>query len=154
MPDPEPHSNNLQPDVAFRQMPARVPPNFRAALHTEMDLPRYGEAEDFHLRRLWRIIRKRRWLIIGIAVIVTTLVAIDAFRTKPFYDATATIEVGRDSPARVGSNEVIIQESQDQLAVTMNTISVTNPVGLQFAECTSAQLRCYTTGATREHRRS
>src|SRR5947207_6267991 len=88
-----------------------------------MALPRYGGAEDCHLRGLWRIVRKRRWLIIGIVLIITTLVTIDVFRTKPLYEATTTIEIGRDNGTRVNSNGIFVQE-EDSLYVTMNTSEV------------------------------
>src|SRR6266567_7945606 len=107
MSDQKQYPDNLPPEVTFRQLPARQAQNSRSVIYPDVDLPRYGEAEDFQLRGLWRIVRKRRWLIIGIAFIVTTLVTIDVFRTKSLYEATATIEIGRDSDGtRVGSNQV------------------------------------------------
>src|SRR5437667_2408824 len=123
MSDQKQYPDNLPPDVTFRQLPARQQNNSRAVLYPEMDLPRYGEAEDFHLRGLWRIVRKRRWLIIGIAFIITTLVTIDIFRTKPLYEATTTIEIGRDNGMRINSNGMFIQD-EDYLYVTMNTSEV------------------------------
>src|SRR5437867_4001152 len=123
MPDQKQYPDNLPPEVTFRQLPARQAQNSRAVIYPEIDLPRYGEAEDFHLRGLWRIVRKRRWLIIGIAFIITTLVTIDVFRTKPLYQATTTIEIGRDNVTRVNSNGVFIQD-EDYLYVTMNTSEV------------------------------
>ncbi len=62
----------------------------------------YGEEEEeegLHLRELWRTIRKRKWLILIIAVIITTLVTIEAYRTKSTYRASAFIELGKDVPA-------------------------------------------------------
>src|SRR5437667_6896547 len=124
MSDQKQYPDNLPPEVTFRQLPARQAQNSRAVIYPEIDLPRYGEAEDFQLRGLWRIVRKRRWLIIGIAFIITTLVTLDVFRTKPLYEATTTIEIGREnSGTRVGTNEVLIQED-DPLYVAMNTSEV------------------------------
>ena len=123
MSDQKRYPDNLPPEVTFRQLPARQAQNSRAVIYPEIDLPRYGEAEDFHLRGLWRIVRKRRWLIIGIVFIITTLVTIDVFRTKPLYEATTTIEIGRDNGMRVNSNGVFIQD-EDYLIVTMNTSEV------------------------------
>src|SRR5436309_5931524 len=120
MSDQKQYPDNLPPEVTFRQLPARQAQNSRAVIYPERDLPRYGEAEDFHLRWLWRIVRKRRWLIIGIAFIITTLVTIDVFRTKPLYEATTTIEIGRDNGMRVNSNGVFIQDG-DCFYVTMIT---------------------------------
>ncbi|PYV90745.1 MAG: hypothetical protein DMG05_09190 [Acidobacteria bacterium] len=123
MSDQKRYPDNLPPEVTFRQLPARQAHDSGAVIYPEIDLPRYGEAEDFHLRMLWRIVRKRRWLIIGIASIITTLVTIDVFRTKPLYEATTTIEIGRDNGARINSNGLFIQE-EDYLNVTMNTSEV------------------------------
>src|ERR1041384_6818077 len=103
MSDEKPYPNNLPPEVTFRQLPAARPYATRPLAYPEMELHRAGGGEDFNLRGLWRIVRKRRWLIVAIAFVVTTLVTIDAFRTKPLYQAAATIEVGRDSATRVGS---------------------------------------------------
>src|ERR1051326_2808418 len=107
MPDEQrPYPDNLPPEAVFRQLPARQPQNPRAVSYAEIDLPRYGQAEEFHLRGLWRIVRKRRRLIIGLASIITTLVTIDIFRVKPLYEATTTIEIGRDNGMRVNSTGV------------------------------------------------
>ncbi|MEK6322348.1 MAG: polysaccharide biosynthesis tyrosine autokinase [Acidobacteriota bacterium] len=76
----------------------------------------YGEDEEsgIHLREVWRIIRKRRWLIVCVVVIVTTLVTIEAYRTKSTYKASAFIEIGKDTPSvRSAPNGVVIQADDD-----------------------------------------
>src|ERR1051326_2284159 len=123
MSDQKPYPDNLPPEVTFRHLPARQAQNSRSLIYPEIELPRYGEAEDFQLRGLWRIVRKRRWLVIGIACIITTLVTIDVFRTKPRYQATTTIEIGRDNGTHINSNGAFI-EQEDYLTVTMNTNEV------------------------------
>ena len=55
-----------------------------------------GDDQKIHLRELWRTVRKRKWLIATIALIITTLVTIDMYRTKNSYQATALIEIGKD----------------------------------------------------------
>src|SRR5438093_9836037 len=97
MSDQKHYPDNLPPEVTFRQLPARQAQNSRSVIYPNVDLPRYGEAEDFHLRGLWRIARKRRCLIIGMAFIITPLVTIDVFLTKPLYETTTPIEIGRDN---------------------------------------------------------
>src|SRR2546425_5001154 len=114
--------NMLPPDVSLRNLPATRPlgppswgdPNL---------IWRYVRSENIKLRHLWQIIRKRSWLVTGIAVIITTVVTLDQFRNKPLYQAIASIEIGRDSGMRVRSNEVLIDD-EDQLDVTMNTAEV------------------------------
>jgi capsular exopolysaccharide synthesis family protein len=52
----------------------------------------YGQ-EGFQILDYWRAIRKRLWLVIGIAVLATTLTAIYMARKPNIYLATATIQV-------------------------------------------------------------
>src|SRR6476469_7970075 len=49
--------------------------------------------EGFQLLDYWKAIRKRLWLVIGIAVLVTTLAAIYMARKPNIYQATARIQV-------------------------------------------------------------
>ncbi|MER3632338.1 MAG: hypothetical protein C4325_09380 [Blastocatellia bacterium] len=51
------------------------------------------EPESFPLLEYWRAIRKRLWLIAGITVLITTLVAIYIARKPNIYLAKATIQV-------------------------------------------------------------
>ena len=58
----------------------------------------YPPAEHrIHVRELWRTVRKRKWLIISIVLVVTTLAAIEVYRTKNSYQATTMVEIGKDS---------------------------------------------------------
>jgi capsular exopolysaccharide synthesis family protein len=51
-----------------------------------------------YLRAYWLIILKRRWAVLAAMVVVVTLVAIISFRTKPVYEAAATVEVEAETP--------------------------------------------------------
>ena len=93
----------------------------------------YGEdhEDSIHLREVWRIIRKRRWLIAAVVVIVTTLVTIEAYRTKSTYKASAFIEIGKDSATvRSAPNGTVIQADDDtyfpQLAINTNLFRLTS----------------------------
>src|SRR5690349_275215 len=58
--------------------------------------PAYREtyaSEGFQLLDYWKAIRKRLWLVAGIAVLVTTLTAIYMARKPDIYSATARIQV-------------------------------------------------------------
>src|SRR5215212_419383 len=58
--------------------------------------PGYREAyapEGFQLLDYWKAIRKRLWLVAGIAVLATTLTAIYMARKQNIYSATARIQV-------------------------------------------------------------
>jgi len=115
-------SNNPPPNVIPRNLPAV--PVAGARFNTHVDLEsRYGSSENVKLRRLWQIVRKRLWMVVGITLIATTLVTIDTYRDKRLYQSTATIEIGQEGGTVVASRDLLIQE-QDELFVTMNTSEV------------------------------
>lgn len=92
---------------------------------------REEEEGGINLREVWRIIRKRRWLILCLALIVTTLVTIEAYRTKSTYRASAFIEIGKDSPSvRSAPNGMVIQGDDDmyfpQLSINTNLFRLTS----------------------------
>jgi polysaccharide biosynthesis transport protein len=51
------------------------------------------------IREYWRKIRKRKWLVLAVTVIVTTIVAVESFRMKSTYQATATVALIDDKPS-------------------------------------------------------
>lgn len=77
-------------------------------------------SEGINLRELWRIIRKRKWLIVVLAAIATTVVAIDIYRTKSTYRASATIEIAKDSSALVkAANLLVLTDDAENLKTKM-----------------------------------
>src|SRR5262245_12783058 len=52
-----------------------------------------------NIREYWHKIRKRKWLVLAVTVIVTTIVAVESFRTKSTYQATAVVALTNDKPA-------------------------------------------------------
>src|SRR5499427_7429634 len=72
----------------------------------------YGyEADDekVYVRRMWRAIKKRKLLIAVLAIITTSVVTVEMFRTKSIYQASATVEIGRENRTLVKSGDVVIQ---------------------------------------------
>lgn len=61
----------------------------------------YGEEAspegEMHLRDYWRTIRKRLWLIIGLAVMVSTIAALRQARQPDIYQARARVQVDTES---------------------------------------------------------
>src|SRR5262245_42658108 len=55
--------------------------------------------ETLNIREYWRKIRKRKWLVLAVTVIVTTIVAVESFRMKSLYQATATVALIDDKPS-------------------------------------------------------
>src|SRR5262245_2465925 len=55
--------------------------------------------EGSNVREIWRKVRKRKWLVLAIVVIVTTIFTIEAFRTKSLFKATAKVAIDNDYQA-------------------------------------------------------
>ncbi|HEU0185556.1 MAG TPA: polysaccharide biosynthesis tyrosine autokinase [Blastocatellia bacterium] len=51
------------------------------------------------IREYWRKVCKRKWLVLAVTVIVTTIVAVESFRMKSTYQATAVVALTNDKPA-------------------------------------------------------
>ena len=77
----------------------------------------YNEyAQDgFQLVDYWRAIRKRLWLVIGLAVLLTTLTAIYMARKPNIYQAKAVVQVDLEqvNPDLVTSDRRLPQSNQD-----------------------------------------
>ena len=71
--------------------------------------------EGFQLITYWRIIRKRFWLVVGIAVLLTTLTAIYMARKPDVFLAKATIQVDSEqvNPDLVTSDRRLPLNNQD-----------------------------------------
>src|SRR5215207_1045237 len=50
-------------------------------------------SEPAHLREYLAVVLKRKWLIISLAIVVTSLVAIQMYRTPSIYEATTQIQI-------------------------------------------------------------
>jgi len=71
----------------------------------------YGDDERAYLRRMWHVIRKRKLVIAVIAVLVTSVITVEVFRSKSIYQAATTIEVGKER-TMMRSGDVVIQTDE------------------------------------------
>src|SRR5262252_9173882 len=79
--------------------------------------------ENFNIRQLLRIVRKRKALIAIIVAIITSVVIIESFRTKSIYQAAATIEIEKENRTllRTGGDVVIqTDDTSDAYMIAMN----------------------------------
>src|SRR5689334_11869114 len=73
----------------------------------------YGGGEGrMHLRELWRTLRKRKWLILTLIFVITTLVTIEMYRTKDIFQAATLIEIGKDT-SRIGQPGNVFGDDYD-----------------------------------------
>ncbi|HEX8709563.1 MAG TPA: polysaccharide biosynthesis tyrosine autokinase [Pyrinomonadaceae bacterium] len=61
-----------------------------------------GGEPEVHLRDYWRSVRKRLWLVIGIAFLVTMLAAIYMARKPDIYEAQARVQVDLENNPALG----------------------------------------------------
>jgi polysaccharide biosynthesis transport protein len=82
----------------------------------------YGAPDDrIHVRELWRTVRKRKWLVLVIALMVGTIVTIEVFRTKSTYQASTTLEIGKENTMLVKSGDVVVEAEESDLKTDIKT---------------------------------
>jgi capsular exopolysaccharide synthesis family protein len=79
------------------------------------DRPESNGAEVLH--KLWRAVRRRKWLIIALTIVATSLVTTELLRIKPSYTASAIVEIRRDVGLIAGSGA----DADPENAVSINT---------------------------------
>ena len=77
------------------------------------------------LREYWRRIYKHRWMILFLAMVVTTIVAIEVFRTKSIYQATNIVEIGKESRTLFRGGGVSIETDDNDYYYTVNLATKT-----------------------------
>jgi capsular exopolysaccharide synthesis family protein len=82
----------------------------------------------FRLQNIWRAIRKHKWLVSIIPILVTLVVAVEVNRPKPIYEAAAIVEIKKDTWVMVKSGDNIIEEEADTVlsspTVKTNTLMI------------------------------
>jgi polysaccharide biosynthesis transport protein len=82
----------------------------------------YGVDESMRLREMWHIVQKRKWLVITLVLIVTSLVTAEMIRAKAIYQAATIIEIGKDSSTVVKTGDLVINDDSDpQYQVNLRT---------------------------------
>ncbi len=72
----------------------------------------YGISDNLQIGEIWRRIRKHKWLILVIVLIVTTVVAVESYRTKSNYRATATLQLELENRTLFRSGDVSIESEE------------------------------------------
>jgi succinoglycan biosynthesis transport protein ExoP len=81
----------------------------------------YGRAEEgIRVREVWRTVRKHKWLILAVTVIITTIVAIEMYRTPSIYEASTLIEIGKEDPPPAKPGSFVFQV-EDPMNVSLKT---------------------------------
>src|SRR5687768_17730622 len=92
-------------DVILKNSSVEQPNQSYGGAYATPPIVAYGEEAspegEMHLRDYWRTIRKRLWLIIGLALIVGMIVTLRQARQPDIYQASARVQVDTEnfSPA-------------------------------------------------------
>ena len=112
-------------DDALLHRPVITPA--RVVSNDDYGYGRYNEEAEggLHLRDIWRIVRKRKWLIGTLASIITLLVTIEVHRTPSVYEAEVKIKATKDTGAAVISTKdfVVQTDNQDTLPTMIVELS-------------------------------
>src|SRR6185369_10813887 len=75
----------------------------------------YGPAatEPNQLRDYLFIVLKRKWLIISLCLVVTSLVAVQMFRQPSIYEAEATIRIEQRQTSVIQSKDFVLNAQPD-----------------------------------------
>jgi capsular exopolysaccharide synthesis family protein len=71
-------------------------------------------ADTTHLRDYFAVVLKRKWLILSLVVVVTSLVTIQMYRLPPIYEAETTIQIEPKKTSIVQTKELILNTGNDE----------------------------------------
>src|SRR5256885_11108930 len=74
----------------------------------------YSLPEPTHLRDYLNIVLKRKWLILSLVTVITTLVAIQMYRLPSIYEAKAVIQIEQKSRSFIKTLQVVINAGADR----------------------------------------
>src|SRR5262245_5327552 len=84
--------------------------------------------ETPNIREYWRKIRKRKWLVLAVTAIVTTIVTVEAFRMKSTYQSTATVALTNENPAIVKLGDAVLAADNSERLKTDMLLLRTYPL--------------------------
>ena len=121
-------TNNLAPRERFNTTPTEALQHRSPFLALDL-MPREPHLLDYLL-----VLRKHQWLITFFLLAVVSIVTIATFRMQPIYEATARVEVDRDTPNAFRFNESGQEEDYFDLEdyiVTQSKILQSETLALQ-----------------------
>src|SRR5918912_3902060 len=73
----------------------------------------YSIPEPTHLRDYLNVVLKRKWLILSLVTVVTTLVAIQMYRLPSIYEAQTTIQIEQKSKSLLRTKDLVVNAGND-----------------------------------------
>jgi uncharacterized protein involved in exopolysaccharide biosynthesis len=78
-------------------------------------------AEPTHLRDYMQVVLKRKWLILTLALVVTTLVTIYMYRQPNIYEASTTIQIEDQQSSVLQTDKIVIDTGKGRDPAYWNT---------------------------------
>lgn len=85
-------------------------------------------ADSANVRELWRKVRKRKLLILAVVTLATVIVALESFRIKSTFQASAKVAVTKDGATFFKENNVIVQADDTDKIKTEMLLLTTYPL--------------------------
>lgn len=73
----------------------------------------FQEEKEIHLRDYWKVVQKRRWVILAFFLIVLLTTAVATFTMRPIYRSTVTIQINKENPQIVDFKEIFAVNTMD-----------------------------------------
>src|SRR5919199_160069 len=73
----------------------------------------YSLPEPTHLRDYLNVVLKRKWLIVSLVTVVTTLVAIQMYRLPSIYEAQTTIQIEQKARSLIRTKDLVVNAGSD-----------------------------------------
>lgn len=124
-------NENLETALALRpkELPAEPMPNY-----IENNGMYDGMEEGMPLREYWRSVRKRLWMVISLAILITAIVSVFLIRQPNVYEAKTRVQVDLESNDPVLSNvkngSVIVNNSVNDPAYFNTQLQILSGPGL------------------------
>ncbi|MEP7341431.1 MAG: polysaccharide biosynthesis tyrosine autokinase [Acidobacteriota bacterium] len=87
----------------------------------------YGKQKEeenaINLRELWRRIKRRKWLVVLIVSVTTLMMAVETARQKNVYQATATVEIGKNAQMILKTGDLTIENDNSQIETALFLLS-------------------------------
>ena len=96
---------------------------------TQPDRPNntYATPEPTNLRDYLQVVLKRKWLILSLAVVVTSLAAIYMYRQPSIYEAETTVQIEQKNKNLVKTPQLVINAANDPTYWTTQLKLLENP---------------------------
>ncbi|MBN8806904.1 MAG: polysaccharide biosynthesis tyrosine autokinase [Sphingomonas sp.] len=103
-------------NIVYSPSSEQSPVARRALSHIDTPVPSDVAIEDQEsvLRRYWRILLKRRWVVLGVIAACLLIGLVAAFMTQRQYSATVTLEIARQADKVVNLNDTREAPAVDQ----------------------------------------